>query len=172
MCGIAGVAGRGVAQWIHPMVARQEHRGPDDAGVFVDEPAAVALGMRRLSILDLEGGHQPMSNEARTLWIVFNGEIFNSPELRCGLEREGVRFSTTNSDTEVLLKLYEARGEDMLQALNGMFAFVIYDARRGRLFGARDRLGIKPLYYCCEGGRFASPPSSRRSSNYRGCRAS
>jgi len=155
MCGIAGVAGRGVTQWIHPMVARQVHRGPDDAGVFVDEPAAVAIGMRRLSILDLEGGHQPMSNDARTLWIVFNGEIFNSPELRAALERDGVRFSTTNSDTEVLLKLYEARGEDMLQALNGMFAFVIYDARRGRLFGARDRLGIKPLYYSCAGGRFA-----------------
>jgi asparagine synthase (glutamine-hydrolysing) len=155
MCGIAGVAGADADRWIGAMVAAQIHRGPDDEGVFADEVAEVALGMRRLSILDIAGGAQPMANEARTRWIVFNGEIFNAPSLRRDLERAGRRFRTINSDTEVLLHLYDERGSDMLEVLNGMFAFVIYDVERGVLFGARDRIGIKPFYYCTAAGRFA-----------------
>src|SRR5205823_4692033 len=100
----------------------------------------------RLSIIDLSTGQQPISNEDETLWIVFNGEIFNFVELRPDLERRGHRF-TTNTDTEVLLHLYEEFGTDCLQRLNGQFAFAIWDARRRRLFLGRDRLGIRPLFY-------------------------
>jgi asparagine synthase (glutamine-hydrolysing) len=132
----------------------QTYRGPDDEGVFIDEHAGVALGMRRLSILDPVGGAQPMSNEDQTCWIIFNGEIFNSPALRAELEQTGRRFRTRNSDTEVLLHLYETHGFNMPQLLNGMFAFVIYDVPRGILFGARDPLGIKPFYYSKDGLRF------------------
>jgi len=98
--------------------------------------------MRRLSILDLAGGHQPMANADETVWIVFNGEIYNSPEIRRRLVNAGHCFSTHNSDTEVLLRLYEENREAMLNDLNGMFAFVIYDRKRKLLFGARDRVGI------------------------------
>jgi asparagine synthase (glutamine-hydrolysing) len=123
------------------------HRGPDDFGEFRDEENGVALAMRRLQILDLSGGHQPMCNEDGTLWIVYNGEIYNSPQLRQDLRDRGHVFSTERSDTEVLLHLYEEKQENMLESLNGMFAFVLFDKRKQRLFGARDRIGIKPLYY-------------------------
>jgi len=155
MCGIAGLTGPDSAQRVGPMMAAQTHRGPDDEGMFVDERAGLALGMRRLSILDLEGGHQPMSNEDDSVWVVFNGEIYNSPELRVRLAERGHRFRTPRSDTECLLHLYEDKQEAMLDDLNGMFAFVIYDRDRRRLFGARDRFGIKPLYYAQAGGHFA-----------------
>lgn len=147
MCGIVGMAGKQEAAWLWAMNASQTHRGPDDSGEYRDAACEVALAMRRLSILDLEGGHQPMGNEDGTVWIVFNGEIYNSPELRAKLVAKGHRFSTKNSDTEVLLHLYQEKQEAMLDELNGMFAFVLYDKQRRQLFGARDRIGIKPLYY-------------------------
>lgn len=131
------------------------HRGPDDRGEYRDAEAEVSLAMRRLSILDLAGGHQPMANRDESVWIVFNGEIFNSPEIRARLAASGRSFVTTNSDTEVLLHLYEEKQERMLDGLNGMFAFVIYDRKRRLLFGARDRLGIKPLHYTLQPGLFA-----------------
>jgi asparagine synthase (glutamine-hydrolysing) len=111
--------------------------------------------MCRLSILDLEFGHQPMGNRDSSIWIVYNGEIFNSPQLRRQLERQGQVFVTDHSDTEILLHLYEQKQEDMLSELNGMFSFVVYDKRRNLLFGARDRLGIKPFYYTRMGNIFA-----------------
>lgn len=155
MCGIVGLAGFGVGESLADMLGAIVHRGPDDGGSFVDSAADVAIAMRRLSIIDLAGGHQPMANEDRTIWIVLNGEIFNAPELRPGLVAQGHRFRTANSDTEVLLHLYEEKGIHCLDEVNGMFAFVIYDQQREILFGARDRMGIKPLYYWHNGGRFA-----------------
>jgi len=131
------------------------HRGPDDSGEYRDATVNVSLAMRRLSILDLEGGHQPLCNEDGTVWIVYNGEIFNAPELRADLEARGHQFRTANSDTEVLIHLYEEKGPDMLHDLNGMFAFAIHDRRRNIIFAARDRMGIKPLNYWQGGGRFA-----------------
>ena len=154
MCGIVCGIGAEALEWVKAMNAVQDHRGPDDEGIYHDHRQEVCLGMRRLSILDLAHGHQPMGNEDGSTWIVYNGEIFNSPDLRRRLERDH-RFSTANSDTEVLLHLYDEKQEDMLADLNGMFAFVLYDARRGILFGARDRLGIKPLYYTRVPHRFA-----------------
>lgn len=155
MCGIVGIVGKQEPSWLSEMNALERHRGPDDAGEYRDPESNVALAMRRLSILDLAAGHQPMSNEDGSLWIVYNGEIYNSPELRAELEAKGRQFHTNNSDTEVLLHLYEERGEDMLLPLNGMFAFVIYDRRRQLLFAARDRFGIKPLYFHQSPGLFA-----------------
>jgi asparagine synthase (glutamine-hydrolysing) len=120
------------------------HRGPDDDGYFVHGRAG--LGMRRLSIIDLTTGHQPISNEDGTLWIVFNGEIYNHAVLRTQLEARGHHYRT-HSDTETIVHLYEEYGRDCVQHLRGMFAFAIWDQKRERLFVARDRLGIKPLYY-------------------------
>jgi len=128
------------------------HRGPDDSGFYVDSP--VALGFRRLSIVDLSGGHQPMSNEDGTVWIVFNGEIYNHADLRPDLERRGHRYST-RSDTETIVHLYEEYGDDCVHHLRGMFAFAIWDSKNRRLFCARDRLGIKPLYFAERDGQFA-----------------
>ena len=155
MCGIVGLAGARDSQIIRAMNGSQRHRGPDDEGYYFDEADAVALAMRRLSIVDLAGGHQPMSTPDGAIWIVFNGEILNAPELRRQLESEGCRFTTGHSDTEVLIWLYAQYGERMLEKLNGMFAFVIHDRRRRILFGARDHFGIKPLYYAFDGTRFA-----------------
>ena len=120
------------------------HRGPDDAGVFVCGP--VGLGHRRLSIVDLGGGHQPMSNEDGTVWIVFNGEIYNHLDIRPKLEQQGHIYRTT-SDTETIIHLYEEKGARAVEDLRGMFAFAIWDSKRRKLVLARDRLGIKPLYY-------------------------
>ena len=120
------------------------YRGPDDAGYFV--APGVALGMRRLSIIDVTGGAQPIGNEDGSLQVVFNGEIYNYREIRSRLERAGHRFSTS-SDTETLVHLYEDHGTHVVDHLRGMFAFVLWDARRGKLVLARDRFGIKPLYY-------------------------
>ena len=131
------------------------HRGPDDEGFYVD--GGCAIGMRRLSIIDLSTGHQPIANEDRSVWIVFNGEIYSYRELRDDLERRGHRFQT-HTDTETIVHLYEEFGTDALTRLRGMFAFAIWDARRGRLLLARDRFGKKPLYYAIrpEGLYFAS----------------
>src|SRR5688500_15903838 len=120
------------------------HRGPDEEGVYIGD--GVAIGMRRLSIIDLEGGHQPIANEDGTVWIVFNGEIYNYRELRRDLERQGHRFQT-DSDTETIVHLYEDLGLRCVERLRGMFAFAIWDERKSQLLLGRDRLGIKPPYY-------------------------
>jgi len=125
------------------------HRGPDDDGFLVDGP--VALGMRRLSIIDLSSGHQPIHNEDRTVWIVFNGEIYNFRALRTALERRGHRFST-NTDTEAIVHAYEEWGIHAIGRLRGMFGLAIWDRRSQSLVLARDRAGIKPLYYTAAGG--------------------
>jgi len=148
MCGIAGVvdltAGGVRRDALERMTRLLEHRGPDDEGCVVLGP--VGLGHRRLSIIDLGGGHQPMSTEDGTLHIVFNGEIYNFPEVRAELVRLGETFRT-RSDTEVILKAYRVWGVDALARLNGMFAFAIWDEPRQLLFAARDRLGKKPFFY-------------------------
>jgi asparagine synthase (glutamine-hydrolysing) len=167
MCGIAGAAWTDPAQALSPEILRRMttaivHRGPDDAGEYFGDSippgrGQCALGFRRLSIIDLAGGHQPLSNEDGSIWIAFNGEIYNYRELRGPLIARGHRFAT-DSDTEVIVHLYEDQGIDCLQQLRGMFAFALWDAPRGRLLLARDRLGKKPLVYRSEPGRllFAS----------------
>jgi len=144
MCGIAGYVGQTDQEVLEAMVRALTHRGPDDHGVWV--APGVGLGMRRLSIIDLAGGRQPMMNEDGALHVVFNGEIYNFRELRADLEKRGHRLRT-QSDTEVLLHLYEEMGPDLVQRLRGMFAFALWDAPQKRLLLARDRLGKKPLYY-------------------------
>jgi asparagine synthase (glutamine-hydrolysing) len=146
MCGIVGFTGLDNQYLVKKMNARQVHRGPDDSGEFWDGKARVAMAMRRLSIVDVVGGQQPMSNSAGNIVIVHNGEVFNAPEIRSGLTRQGVIFKSDHSDTEVILKLYEKMGTDCVSQLNGMFAFVIYDKSRQLLYGARDPFGIKPLH--------------------------
>lgn len=155
MCGIVGIIGRQEDGWLTAMNAAQRHRGPDDAGEYRDRESDVSLAMTRLSILDLTHGHQPMTSRSGRSVIVFNGEIFNAPELRRELEAEGAVFQTANSDTEVVLELWERRGERMLDALNGMFAFAIHDREKRIVFGARDPHGIKPLYYTNVNGAVA-----------------
>ena len=150
MCGICGIAipnkmSRDVdGSLLARMRDTLTHRGPDDAGVFVRGP--VGLGHRRLSIVDLGGGHQPMSNEDGTVWIVFNGEIYNHLDIRPKLEQQGHIYRTT-SDTETIIHLYEEKGARAVEDLRGMFAFAVWDSNRRKLLLARDRLGIKPLYY-------------------------
>jgi asparagine synthase (glutamine-hydrolysing) len=159
MCGIAGIVrwdGAPIAERdIRSMCSAIVHRGPDDEGVYLGN--GVALGQRRLSIIDLEGGHQPLSNEDGTVWIVFNGEIYNYCELRRELEQRGHVFQS-DSDTETIVHLYEDHGARCVDRLRGMFAFAIWDERRRQLLLARDRLGIKPLYYAERGNEliFAS----------------
>jgi len=149
MCGIAGIVGatreNNITEGlVREMCDRIIHRGPDDEGIFVEDGAG--LGMRRLSIIDLSGGHQPVFNEDRSAWIVYNGEIYNFPELRVELESSGHRFYT-KTDTEVIIHLYEEMGADCVQKLRGMFALAIYDKANRKLLLARDRLGKKPLHY-------------------------
>jgi asparagine synthase (glutamine-hydrolysing) len=159
MCGIAGIVsldGRTVdPSDVRIMCSVLTHRGPDDEGLFVGSGAA--LGMRRLSIIDLETGSQPLVNEDRTIWAVCNGEIYNHEELRFDLERRGHVFAT-RSDAETIVHLYEELGPGCVDRLRGMFALAVWDDRRRELLLARDRLGIKPLYYAVAGGRllFAS----------------
>ncbi len=156
MCGICGIlnlsaeAGPPDPALLERMTATLTHRGPDDAGYHRAGP--VALGMRRLSIIDLETGRQPIGNEDGSVALVFNGEIYNYRELRQDLLAQGHRFAT-QSDTEVIVHLYEERGPACVEALNGMFAFALWDAPAQTLLLARDRLGIKPLYYAEAGGR-------------------
>ncbi len=121
-----------------------QHRGPDGSGKFLSGP--VGLGHRRLSIIDLNTGGQPMSNEDGTVWVVYNGEIYNFHELRTKLEERGHRFKST-TDTEVIVHLYEEMGDQCVTRLRGMFAFALWDERQQRLLLARDRVGVKPLYY-------------------------
>jgi asparagine synthase (glutamine-hydrolysing) len=161
MCGIAGFVesstttspfdtdtSRGL---VHRMCDVIRHRGPDDEGVWVDE--GVALGMRRLSIIDLSTGHQPIHNEDRSVWIVFNGEIYNFRELRRELEAAGHRFYTS-TDTEVIVHAYEQWGKEAIGRLRGMFGLAIWDTTSRTLLVARDRIGIKPMHYATANGRF------------------
>jgi asparagine synthase (glutamine-hydrolysing) len=155
MCGITGIHGTQEDRWIAAMNDRQRHRGPDDDGVFRDRDASLSLAMRRLAIIDLAGGKQPMSTADGRYTIVYNGEIYNCRELRRDLETSGEIFSTDHSDTELLLRLLVRDGVAALPKLNGMFAFCLYDRGTGTLFLARDGFGIKPLYYADHAGRFA-----------------
>lgn len=155
MCGIAGFAGRGSAADLVRMVGEVARRGPDDTGCWSDPERSVHLGHRRLSILDIEGGRQPMVAADGSLVIVFNGEIYNFAELRAELLALGHAFRTDHSDTEVLLNGYREWGSGLPARCNGMWAYVIYDRSRRALFGSRDRFGKKPLFYTGRGGTFA-----------------
>ena len=153
MCGICGIfypdpRRRVERDTLEEMNGRIAHRGPDDAGFFVE--GNVGLAMRRLSIIDIATGHQPISNEEDNIWIVYNGEIYNHQELRSGMEARCHHYRT-KSDTESIIHLYEEYGPDCVKHLRGMFAFAIWDRRKRKLFAARDRLGIKPLYYRYDG---------------------
>src|SRR5438093_12636269 len=155
MCGICGIVssnGSSVAERVAAMSATLRHRGPDSFREFSD--GAIALAARRLSIIDLETGDQPIANEDGSLHVLQNGEIYNYRELRHELDRAGHRFRT-HGDTEVLLHLYEEHGDGFAARLRGMFAVAIWDARRRRLVLARDRFGIKPLYYRPSEGELA-----------------
>src|SRR2546422_10026032 len=154
MCGICGqynfgdrapVAFRDVGTMTGTIV----HRGPDDEGYLVAGP--IGLGFRRLSIIDLAGGHQPMSDAEETVWIIFNGEIYNYRELRAELQSKGHQFRT-NSDTEVIVHGYKEWGTDVFNHLNGMFGLAIWDVRNERLVVARDAMGIKLVYYKVDSG--------------------
>jgi asparagine synthase (glutamine-hydrolysing) len=154
MCGIAGVASSGdgpvpCMERLRAMCDTMVHRGPDDSGLGIQ--GCVALGMRRLSIIDLAGGHQPIHNEDGTVRVVFNGEIYNYRELRRELENKGHRFATS-SDTEVIVHLWEEVGSEFPKHLNGMFAIALHDEARRRVVLVRDHLGVKPLYYARQGG--------------------
>src|SRR4249919_2944542 len=149
MCGISGIftfnrdCGEAERAAVQAMNHRLVHRGPDDEGLYLSGP--IALGHRRLSIIDVATGKQPMANEDQTVWVVFNGEIYNHRELQKELIGKGHRFRT-RSDTEVLVHLYEEIGEKMFSRLNGMFAIALWDARAQKLILARHRVGKKPLY--------------------------
>ena len=159
MCGICGLvdlrpsAGAAERETVRAMASALAHRGPDDEGFFFSDPG-VALGHRRLSIVDVDGGHQPLTNEDHTIWVVYNGEIYNHAELRKDLEHTGHTFRT-RSDTEVIVHGYERQGADFFRRLNGIFALAVWDAPRRRLTLARDPFGVKPLYVRADGGRIA-----------------
>src|SRR6204780_2646543 len=160
MCGIAGLANWGNKDVLSRMARVQAHRGPDDHGLWerrFPDGSYIGLGSRRLAILDLSPvGHMPMCNEDRTVWITYNGEIYNFAELRQELESKGHRFAS-HTDTEVIIHLYEEEGPDCVKSLNGMFAFAICDLRSAvpTLFIARDPFGVKPFYYFQDVQRFA-----------------
>src|SRR6266850_439833 len=157
MCGICGIAiPQGAnkdadATTLARMRDSLTHRGPDDGGLYID--GGVGLGHRRLSIVDLAGGHNPMPNEDGSVWITYNGEVYNHRALREELEAKGHVYRS-RTDTETILHLYEEEGVRCVERLQGMFAFAIWDSRKGELFVARDRLGIKPLYYAERPGGF------------------
>src|SRR5205814_81523 len=149
MCGIAGfVSCETLGADARDRAVRMRdvitHRGPDEAGLHVD--ARAALAHRRLSIVDLKTGQQPLSNEDGSIWVIFNGEIYNHADIRPGLEARGHRYRT-HSDTETIVHAYEEWGDDCVQRFRGMFAFAIWDTRKQRLLLVRDRLGVKPLYW-------------------------
>ena len=151
MCGICGILGRADESLVRKMCDAIIHRGPDDAGYYSD--TGFTMGMRRLAIIGVSTGHQPIHNEDQTVWVVYNGEIYNYAELKTGLERKGHRFYTT-SDTEVIPHLYEEYGEDFPKHLRGMFAISLWDAAKKKLVIVRDRVGIKPVYYTTVDGIF------------------
>jgi len=152
MCGITGYIDLNSSiekRYIFKMLSSIKHRGPDDTGTYFDKH--IALGIQRLSIIDLKGGHQPISNENRDIWVVFNGEIYNYIELRKKLIKK--HTFATNTDTEVLVHLYEEHGEDFVRYLNGMFAFALWDKKKQQLILGRDFVGVKPLYFYQKGSR-------------------
>lgn len=151
MCGICGIYGFEDKELLKRMCDVIEHRGPDDSGIFLDK--IVGLGNRRLSIIDVVGGRQPIHNENESIWITYNGEVYNFKEIREELQRKGHKFYT-NTDTETIVHSYEEYGEECLKKLRGMFAFAIWDSNKKMLFLARDRLGKKPLYYYYKNGIF------------------
>ena len=169
MCGICGVVATDertaheydLARFVRPMMAAMHHRGPDEGGHL--DASGIALGMRRLSIVDRETSSQPMYNEDRTIAVVTNGEIYNFAALRRELIAEGHHFRS-RGDTETIVHAYEQWGDAFLTHLRGMFALAVYDAPRRRLVLGRDRLGIKPLYYSASTGISSSPPKSAPSS--------
>src|SRR5215831_2895609 len=155
MCGICGIFEYErrtdvPPEIVHRMNQTMIHRGPDDGGVFVGP--GIGLGHRRLSIIDVAGGHQPMSNEDGTIWVLLNGEIYNYPELRASLVQRGHRFAT-RSDTEAIVHLYEDHAEQCFTKLRGMFSIAIWDSRKRKLVLGRDRVGKKPLFYAADGKR-------------------
>ena len=154
MCGLAGFAGQGNAGTLERMTEALRHRGPDGSGHFADRERQIYLGHRRLSIIDIDGGRQPMWNADGTIGVVYNGEIYNHRKLRRELEASGHVFASSHSDTEVLVHGYAEWGNELPKRLNGMFAFVIYDVNAGELFMSRDRFGEKPLYYADTPGGF------------------
>lgn len=147
MCGISGYIGEGFKEYISLMNNAQKHRGPDGEGYFYDNSTKTALAHKRLSILDIAFGHQPFCNYDESVVLVYNGEIFNSESLRKELIKLGWKFKSDHSDTEVILKMYEQYGIEMVARLNGMFSFAIYDQKKNKIFGARDSFGIKPFFY-------------------------
>jgi asparagine synthase (glutamine-hydrolysing) len=155
MCGLAGFVGTGGRADLEAMADAITHRGPDDAGFHIEDEHALHLGFRRLAVVDIAGGHQPMWNEDKNVCVLFNGEIYNQAELRAELVSAGHIFRSDHSDTEVLVHGYEEWGGDLPARLNGMFALVVWDRRRRRLFAARDRFGEKPFYYAARSGFFA-----------------
>src|SRR3989304_5203687 len=164
MCGIAGIVERSEDREapkaiLEAMLRTIQHRGPDDSGLHLDGPAG--LGIQRLKIIDLDGGRQPMTNEDGSLWVVYNGEIYNHLAVRRELEARGHRFRTYHSDTETIVHAWEEWGEASVRELHGMFAFAIWDSRSRTLFLARDRLGIKPPYYWLPGPPPTLPPGGK-----------
>lgn len=173
MCGICGFTGKPDETILRKMTDSILHRGPDEDGFYYD--GKINLGMRRLSIIDLTTGHQPIHNEDKTLWTVFNGEIYNFHELRKDLTEKGHRFYTDHSDTETIVHLYEEYGDDFPHKINGMFAIALWDKKAEKLFLIRDRMGVKPLFYTVIGSAliFGSEikailahPAYRREMNY------
>jgi asparagine synthase (glutamine-hydrolysing) len=154
MCGIAGFIGEGDSSVLHRMIEVLAHRGPDGEGTWIDQNSKVMLGHRRLSIVDIASGSQPMTTVDGQLVVTFNGEIYNHSELRAELEAQGHRFKTDHSDTEVLLHGYRQWGTGLLEKLNGMWAFAIYDRARSEVFLSRDRFGKKPLFYYSDNRNF------------------
>src|SRR5881392_1817772 len=155
MCGICGQSNFARNEPLEPATIRRMtgtivHRGPDDEGYFVSGP--IGLGFRRLSIIDLAGGHQPMADAEKTVWVIFNGEIYNFKELRVELEQLGYCFRT-NCDTEVIVHGYREWGTDVFNHLNGMFGLAIWDVKNERLVVARDAMGIKLIYYRIANGQ-------------------
>src|SRR4051812_17269659 len=163
MCGISGSVRDPDGSIASAMSLALRHRGPDDDGLHVDPEAGISLAARRLSIIDLDHGHQPLSNEDGSIWAVFNGEIYNFGKLRDELIARGHTFAS-HSDTEVLVHLYEEYGDELAHALDGMYAFAVWDSRKRRLLIARDRFGEKPLFYTGGAGglAFASELSALR----------
>ena len=158
MCGIAGIYNLSrntnfpVENGVKRMLALIRHRGPDESGIYIS--GDIAIGNVRLSIIDLESGHQPMPDESGNYWIVYNGEIFNYPELREHIQKKGVQLKT-QSDTEVVVQMYAIYGSQCLQYFNGQFSFCIWDKKKKECFLARDRVGILPLFYSFENNVFA-----------------
>ena len=153
MCGIAGFVGHGSQVQLNKMVSAIRHRGPDDDGFLIDESHQVFLGMRRLAIIDVAAGAQPIFNADKSIGLVYNGEIYNYKDLRKDLEAKGHKFKT-NSDTEVIVLGYQAYGYELFNKLNGMLAIALWDKKQEQVVLARDRMGQKPLYYANIDGVF------------------